>query len=159
MKHFHTLALTAVLALATAGASAQSTLTATGAWSRATPPGTTVGAAYLVIDNRASRSDRLLSVSSPRAARVEVHATVHDGDTARMKRVDPLHVGAGERIELEPGGMHLMLMGLDAPLREGEQVPLVLQFEVAGEVRVQARVFAPGQDAADEDHSHHHHGH
>ncbi|MCU0977256.1 MAG: copper chaperone PCu(A)C [Steroidobacteraceae bacterium] len=156
MNHIRTLALGAILGLAAMGATAQSALTATGAWSRATPPGTTVGAAYLVIDNRASRSDRLLSASSPRATRVEVHATVHEGDTARMKRVDPLHVGAGERIELEPGGMHLMLMGLDAPLREGEQVPLVLRFEVAGEVRVKARVYAPGEDAGSEDHSHHH---
>jgi copper(I)-binding protein len=156
MKHFHAVALAAIMTLATAGAAAQSALTVTGAWSRATPPGTTVGAAYLVIDNRGSRSDRLLSVSSPRATRVEVHATVHDGDTARMKRVDPLHVGARERIELAPGGMHLMLMGLDAPLREGEQVPLVLRFEVAGEVRAQARVFAPGEDVPAGDHSHHH---
>lgn len=158
MKTFATLALAAALTLAAGVAASQTpALAITGAWSRATPPGTTVGAAYLVIDNRGKRSDRLLSVSSPRAARVEVHATVHDGDTMRMKRVDPLHVGAGERLELQPGGMHLMLMGLDAPLREGEQVPLTLRFEVAGEVRVQARVYAPGDATAGEDHSHHQH--
>lgn len=157
MKTFATLSLAATLALAAAGAVAQApSLTVTGAWSRATPPGTTVGAAYLVVDNRAKRSDRLLSVSSPRAKKVEVHATVHDVDAVRMKRVDPLHVGAGERLELAPGGTHLMLMGLDAPLREGEQVPLVLRFEVAGEIRVRARVFAPGKDGG-EDHSHHRH--
>jgi hypothetical protein len=156
MKHLPVLAFAAVLALAAAGAGAQQpSVAVTGAWSRATPPGTTVGAAYLVIDNRAKRSDRLLSVSSPRAARVEVHATVHDLDTVRMKRVDPLHVGAGERLTLEPGGMHLMLIGLEAPLREGEKVPLVLRFEVAGELRAEARVFPPGHGLA-EDHSQHH---
>jgi hypothetical protein len=84
-----------------------------------------------------------------------VHATVHDLDTVRMKRVDPLHVGAGERLTLEPGGMHLMLIGLEAPLREGEKVPLVLRFEVAGELRAEARVFPPGHGLA-EDHSQHH---
>ena len=156
MKNLATLVLSASLVLAAVAAGAQQpTLAVSGAWSRATPPGTTVGAAYLVIDNRAKRSDRLLSASSPRASRVEVHATVHEADTVRMKRVDPLHVGAGERLTLEPGGMHLMLMGLDAPLREGEKVPLVLRFEVAGEIRTEARVFPPGQ-GADEDHSHHH---
>lgn len=156
MKNLAVASLAAALLLVTLTAGAQQpALTVSGAWSRATPPGATVGAAYLVIDNRAKRSDRLLSVSSPRASRVEVHATVHDADTVRMKRVDPLHVGAGERLALEPGGMHLMLMGLDAPLREGERVPLVLRFEVAGEIRTEARVFAPGERGG-EDHAHHH---
>ena len=150
-----TLALTALLALAAGAAGAAPPIEIGNAWSRATAPGATVGAAYMTTDNRARRSDRLLGISSPRASRVEVHATVHEGDTARMKRVDPLHVGAGERLLLEPGGMHLMLMGLDAPLREGDQVPLTLRFEVAGEVKVNARVFAPGAGGK-QDHSHHH---
>ena len=111
------------------------------AWARATPPGSSVAAAYLVVDNRSSRSDRLLAVSSPRAARAEVHATVHDGDVARMRRVDPLHVGAGERVEMEPGGIHVMLIGLTAPLSAGEVIPLLMRFEVAGELSTGIRVF------------------
>jgi copper(I)-binding protein len=126
------------------------------AWARATPPGSPVAAAYLVIDNRGARSDRLLSASSPRADKVEVHATVHDGDVARMRKVEPLHVGAGERVVLEPGGMHLMLMGLRKPLAEGERIPLVLEFEVAGEQRTEIRVFAAGSDEAGGNHHAHH---
>lgn len=113
-------------------------------WARATPPGTTVGAVYLVIDNRSRRSDRLLSAASLRATSVEVHATIRDLDQVRMRRVDPLHVGAGERLVLEPGGLHVMLVGLAAPLREGETVPLTLKFEHAGEVIVRVVVLAPG---------------
>ncbi len=157
MRKLASLALAAALALPGSGAAAQKpSLEVTRAWSRATPPGTTVGAAYLVIDNRAKRADRLLSVSSPRASKVEVHATVHDVDTVRMKRVDPLHVGAGERLEMAPGGVHLMLMGLRSPLKEGQKVPLVLRFEVAGELRTEASVFAPGKDGGGE-HAHHQH--
>jgi periplasmic copper chaperone A len=151
-----TLAATA-LAASWATTAVATTIEVDKAWCRATPPGVTVGAAYMSIDNRGRRSDRLLSVSSSRAARVEVHATVHEQDTVKMRRVDPLHLAAGERLALEPGGMHMMLMGLDAPLKAGEEVPLTLQFELAGEVRVTARVFAPTDAAAAEDHSHHHH--
>jgi len=146
----------AALALVAATTAADEGMTLERAWARATPPGTPVAAAYLVIDNRSSRSDRLLSASSPGADKVEVHATVHDGDVARMRKVEPLHVGAGERMVLEPGGMHLMLMGLRRPLVEGERIPLVLEFEVAGELRTEIRVFAAGAgDSGDHSHAHH----
>lgn len=134
----------ALLLVAALPARAGEVMTLERAWARATPPGTTVAAAYLVIDNRGSRSDRLLALSSPRAERAEVHATLRDGDVVRMRRVDPLHLGAGERLELRPGGTHIMLLGLRAPLAEGERVPLVLRFEVAGELRTEIRVFAAG---------------
>jgi len=119
-------------------------LTLGSAWARATPPGIKVGAAYLAIRNASDRSDRLLSVSSPRATSVEVHATIRDMDTVRMQRIDPLHVGARETVKLEPNGKHLMLMGLKQPLKEGEQLPLTFTFERAGKVTVRARVVAPG---------------
>ena len=136
----------AALVLAFAATSAEEVIRLERAWARATPPGTPVAAAYLVIDNRGPRSDRLLSASSPSAEKVEVHATVHDGDVARMRKVDPLHVAAGERLVLEPGGMHLMLIGLRKPLTEGELIPIVLDFEVAGRLRTEIRVFAAGTD-------------
>ena len=155
MKHAGWLAL-AAMALAAAATAADEGMTLDRAWARATPPGTPVAAAYLVIDNRGPRSDRLLSASSPRADKVEVHATVHDGDVARMRKVEPLHVGAGERIVLEPGGMHLMLMGLGKPLAEGERIPLVLEFEVAGKLRTEIRVFAAASgDPGGSHHDHH----
>jgi len=154
MPDWKPLAAAALLVAYCSTALTAETMTLERPWARATPPGTTVAAAYLVIDNRGSRSDRLLAASSPRAGKVEVHATVHDGEVARMRQVDPLHVGARERVVLEPGGMHLMLTGLKAPLEEGERIPLTLRFEVAGELRTEIRVFAAG-DAGD--HEHHHH--
>jgi copper(I)-binding protein len=117
-------------------------LSVTGAWARATPPGTTVAAVYLVIDNTAGETDRLLAISTDRAGSAEVHTIVHDGDLAMMRRVEPLHVGAGERILFEPGGTHVMLMGLKSPLAEGQSLTLVMNFERAGVRRVEARVMA-----------------
>jgi copper(I)-binding protein len=115
-------------------------LSVTNAWARATPPGTAVAAVYLVIDNTGGKADRLLAVSTDRAGSAEVHTIVHDGDLAMMRRVDPLHVGAGERIVFEPGGTHVMLLGLESPLAEGQSLTLVMNFERAGVQRVEARV-------------------
>ncbi len=143
------------LALAFAATAANEVIRLERAWARATPPGTPVAAAYLVIDNRGPRSDRLLSASSPSAEKVEVHATIHDGDMARMRKVDPLHVAAGERLVLEPGGMHLMLVGLRKPLTEGELIPVVLEFEVAGQLRTEIRIFAAGTDMSGGNHHSH----
>ncbi len=145
-----------VAAPALAADAARAPLKVEGAWARATAPGATVGAVYLVIDNRAGRSDRLLSVSSPRASRTEVHATVRDVDVVRMRRIDPLHVPAEERVVLEPGGTHVMLMGLKAPLKEGETIPLNLKFELAGSLTVNARVVAPTAGSEDAGHGGHH---
>jgi len=129
-------------ALFAASAGTPPGLSVTGAWARATPPGTTVAAVYLVIDNTAGEADRLLAISTDRAGSAEVHTIIHDGDLAMMRRVEPLQVGAGERILFEPGGIHVMLMGLKSPLAEGQSLTLVMNFERAGIRRVEARVMA-----------------
>jgi periplasmic copper chaperone A len=100
---------------------------ATEAWSRATPPGATVGAAYLVIEGGA-HGDRLVGASSPRASMVHLHEVVDEGGMARMRSVDAVKIPAGGRVVLAPQGLHIMLMGLDAPLVAGQTFPLVLEF-------------------------------
>jgi len=127
-------------AMLTAAAQTPPALAVTDAWARATAPGAPVGAVYLVIDNTAGQADRLLAVATDRAERCEVHTMVHDGDLMKMRRVDPLPVAAGERIVLEPGGTHVMLMGLKSPLVEGDSLILVMNFEHAGTRRVEAQV-------------------
>jgi copper(I)-binding protein len=124
------------------------------AWARATPPGAGVAAAYLTIDNSAGVADRLLGASSEAAGRVEVHETRREGDVMRMRKVEPLDVAAGERVVFGPGGLHVMLMDLRAPLKQGDKLPLVLRFEGAGEVQVEAEVLAG--DATDPHAGHHH---
>jgi len=144
--------LAAVLAADAAGATPETVLVVQHAWVLASPPGATVAAAYLTLDNRGHKPDRLVSISSPRAARIEVHAILREGDLAKMRRVDPLRVAAGERLTLEPGGTHLMLLDLASPLSAGERVPLLLRFEVAGEIRIEAAVRAVGDPASGHKH-------
>ena len=124
------------------------------AWARATPPGAGVAAAYLTIDNAGGGADRLLGASSDAAGRVEVHETRRDGELMRMRKAEPLDIPAGERVVFGPGGLHVMLMELKEPLRQGDTLPLTLRFEHAGEVRVQARILAG--DATDPHAGHHH---
>lgn len=112
-------------------------------WARAAGQGAT-GAGFLSISNRGAAADRLLSASTPAARAVELHTMIRDGDVMRMRAVPGIEVPAGQTVALRPGGLHLMLVGLSKPLREGEAVPLTLRFERAGEVRVELSVQAAG---------------
>lgn len=127
--------IAAVLCLAAGASLAQSAaaqLKTSGAWIRATP---SVGAGYLVIDNGGA-ADRLVGASSDAASAVELHTHKMEGDVARMRQVDDVALAAGQKLEFRPGGLHLMLMGLKRPLKNGDQVAIKLRFEKAGEVPV-----------------------
>jgi copper(I)-binding protein len=114
------------------------------AWSRATPPGAKIGVGYMTIRNASAMADRLVSVSSPACKKVETHVTIKDGDISRMREVKGYDIPAKGAFELKPGGAHLMLMNLEAPLKEGETVPVVMKFEHAGEVKAELQVRALG---------------
>ncbi|MTH64329.1 copper chaperone PCu(A)C [Paracoccus shanxieyensis] len=106
-----------------------------GQFTRATPPGAKIAGGFMVLKNDGSSDDRLVSVSTPVAARAEIHEMSMDGDVMKMRALpDGLPLPAGQVVELKPGGYHLMLMGLTQPLVEGETVPLTLHFEQAGDV-------------------------
>jgi len=94
----------------------------------------TTGAAYVTIENRGGADDALVAAKSPLAGTIEIHATVTEGAVAGMRRVEKFVVPAGASMAMAPGGAHLMLMQLSAPLREGALLPLTLVFERAGEV-------------------------
>lgn len=141
-------------------------------WTRATPAGAKVGAAYLTMAAAGGAADRLLSASSPAAGRVELHTHILDGDIMKMRRVDDIAVGDGKTVLLQPGGMHIMLIDLKEPLKHGDIVKLTLNFEKAGVIAVDAPVeplgargphgldFQPGLDGKKVEggpHSHHHH--
>ena len=113
--------LTAILlGLLAAGTALAGELTVTGAWARSTPPGAGMGAIYLTIDNDSTKSDRLLKLRTSVASATQVHRTEELDGVVRMREVAVLHVAAGERIEFKPGGHHVMLMGLQKPLVEGQ---------------------------------------
>ena len=112
------------------------------AWARASA--TQTSAAYLTIENNGAEADTLLEARSPVAGTVEIHDMTMEDMVMRMRRLDNLPVAAGERVELAPGGKHIMLIGLAGPLEEGASVLLTLVFEKAGEIETEAPVRAAG---------------
>jgi len=115
-------------------------------WTRAAGQGGQ-GAGYMVIRNTAAQPDRLVAASSPAAPRVELHTHIRDGEVMRMREVPHIDIPANGHASLQPGGLHLMFIGLSRPLNQGESVPVTLRFERAGEVTVNLRVEAAGAPA------------
>jgi copper(I)-binding protein len=105
-----------------------------------TPPTAAVTAIYLWITNRGSKADRLLAVSSPIAAKAEMHSTTTTGGIMRMRRVEAVDIPPGVSIRIEPGALHIMLQGLKQPLQPGSAFPLTLEFRDAGMLVVQVPV-------------------
>jgi periplasmic copper chaperone A len=108
-------------------------------WARATAQGQRVGGAYFEIDNRGP-ADRLLAVRGEVSEAQQLHSMALNDNVMRMREVDAIDVPAGGKVRLEPGGLHIMLVGLKAPLAAGSSFPLLLKFEKAGELKVEVRV-------------------
>jgi len=92
-------------------------------------------AGYLTILNNGKTADRLLSVSCACAASVTVHEMKMTGSMASMKVVPSVEIPAGGKVTFAPGGLHLMVMGLKAPIKAGDRVEMVLTFEKTGAVK------------------------
>ncbi|HEY7609701.1 MAG TPA: copper chaperone PCu(A)C [Alphaproteobacteria bacterium] len=117
-------------------------------WTRATP--VKVGGAYMKLRNTGTAPDRLVKVTAPAAEKVEVHETKVEGGMAMMRPVGPVALAPGATVEFKPGGLHVMLMGLAKPLKEGDRLKLVLTFEKAGTIEVEAVVEKAGVSAPGE---------
>lgn len=139
----------ALLALAAGAAYAEppaGSIRVESAWARPTAPGARVGGAFLTLVGGRT-ADRVVAGSSPAAAAVELHTHVIEDGVAGMRAIPAIDVPAGGRVELKPGGLHVMLIGLKSPLKAGDTVPLRLRFEKAGEVEVGLAVGAPAGPA------------
>ncbi len=141
MKKFLWLLLTAFILAACAPAAASNGITVSDAWVRA--PGAN-GGAFMVIQNGGAEADRLLSASSDVAQKVEVHEMKMENDVMMMREVEGgIEIPARGKVELKPGGYHVMLINLNQELKPGEKVTITLNFEKAGAVTIQAEVKAP----------------
>jgi hypothetical protein len=105
-------------------------------WARASIGPARSGVVYVTLINNGEQPDRLLSASTPVAARAAVHTHINQDGVMKMRPVGVLEVAPGEPTVFEPGGLHIMLMGLKAPLQEGTLFSLFLEFEAAGQVEV-----------------------
>jgi hypothetical protein len=115
------------------------------AWSRATPSGAKVAGGYLTIENKGTAPDKLVSVSADIAGKADVHEMAMDNGVMRMRPLDKgLVIDPGKTVKLAPGGFHLMLQELKGPFKEGDKVPVTLEFEKAGKVTISLDVQGVG---------------
>lgn len=107
-------------------------------WARVTAASAPVAGAYLTVTNTGSEPDRLLGGSTPIASRIEIHQMTMDDGVARMRALpDGAEIAPGATIELAPGGMHLMLIGPDRQLVEGDSFKATLEFTRSGTIDVE----------------------
>jgi copper(I)-binding protein len=109
-------------------------------WVRATPPGAKIAAAYLEIRNSGGQPDRVIGASTPAADRVEFHVMTTEGGVMKMREKPDFEVPARQRLVLQPGGSHLMIVGPRKPFTKGDRIPLTLRFERAGELAIELEV-------------------
>jgi copper(I)-binding protein len=119
-------------------------ITVEGPWARASAGKAKAGAAFMTLNNAGATDDRLTGVSAGVSDKAQLHTHIKEGDIMRMRPVEAIDVPAGGVAALEPGGHHVMFMGLHEPLKEGETFPLTLTFEKAGEVTVEVMVMKVG---------------
>jgi len=141
------LAFVAGLVLTSAALAQPAQLEVTNAWARATPGKAENGAAYVTIES--PTADRLVSASSPVAKKAELHTMSMQGMVMKMRPIAGLDVPPGQSVTLKPGGEHIMLMGLNQPLHEGQSFPLTLDFEKAGPRTVTVAVEKAGSNGPD----------
>ena len=121
---------------------AADTIQVSGAWSRPAAAGQ-VGVGYFTVTNRARTPDRLVAVSSPRAAHVRIFQSVMVGDIATMPQVKGgLDLAPGQAVRFAPGGYHVMFEPLNAAQKLGDTLPVTLTFAHAGQVTVKFAVAA-----------------
>ena len=111
------------------------------------------GALYVMLMNHGSEADKLISITTPVAASVELHQTVEKDGVVSMPVVEGVALAAGGMAELKTGAMHGMINGLNVDLKPGDTVPFIFHFEKAGDVPVTATVDAVGMS-----HEHSHEG-
>ena len=116
-------------------------------YARATVSGQTTGGGFLKLENGGA-DDKLLSASAAVSSAVKLHSMTMEGDVMRMRQVDGVALPAGKTVELKPGGLHIMFVGLKAPLKAGDSFAMKLKFQKAGEVTVTVNIEAAGAAAA-----------
>ncbi|HLG89700.1 MAG TPA: copper chaperone PCu(A)C [Alphaproteobacteria bacterium] len=119
---------------------------------RPTPPSATTAAIYLNITNNGTDDDALIGIATPVAQKAELHSTTNDHGIMKMSAVAEQPVKAGEKLEIKPGGLHIMLTGLKRPLKAGDQFLLTLTFRKAGQVETTVAVQAPAKVNGKADH-------
>lgn len=112
--------------VASVGAHAFNTVTLVQPWVRTPAGAQKMTAAYMELES--GDTVAIIKIESPLAGRVEIHSTTNDKGVMKMRKVNELTLPAGKTVKLTPGGMHLMLLDLKKPIKDGDTIPFALTF-------------------------------
>lgn len=122
---------------------------------RLAPPNAPATGAFMVIRNGGDKDVKVVSASNPASKVTELHTHLNEGGVMKMRPVPAIEVKAKGEAVLKPGGLHVMLIDLKAPMKEGDVVPITLGFDDGSSKQVDAKVVRPTAAAMPMDHKHH----
>lgn len=152
LRIFSVALFVSMLPAAVLAGTAAETVQVEGAYVRAVPPGQPNTAAFMSLTNTDDSDHAVIAAHSDAAEAVELHTHMHDNGVMRMRKIERIEIGAGAMQVLEPGGLHIMLIGLQEPLQPDDTVTLTLEFDDGSSVDVQA----PVRPIEGMTHEHHH---
>ena len=136
------LSLLAAGLLLSAGALAGSAdqVTVDNPYVRLAPPNAPATGAFMVIRNNGDKDVKVVKADNPLSRATELHTHINDGGVMKMRPVPAIDIKAKGEAVLKPGGLHVMLIDLKAPMKEGDLVPVTLTFDDGSSKQVDARV-------------------
>lgn len=145
MNHlgFSFAAALAVLSAQTFAAGAADAITVVDPYVRQAPPGAMTTGAFMVLKNAGAKDVKLVKADNPASKVTELHTHINEGGVMKMRPVKDIEVKAKGEAVLQPGGLHVMLIDLKAPLKEGDMIPLTLTFDDGSSKKVDAKVQKP----------------
>jgi copper(I)-binding protein len=133
----------AVLSTPTLAAGAADSVTVVDPYVRQAPPGTTTTGAFMVIKNGGAKDVKLVKADNPASRTTELHTHINEGGVMKMRPVKDIEVKAKGETALKPSGLHIMMIDMKAPLKEGDVVPITLTFDDGSSKKVDAKVVKP----------------
>ena len=122
---------------------------------RLAPPNAPATGAFMVIRNGGDKDVKVVKASNPASKVTELHTHLNEGGVMKMRPVPAIEVKAKGEAVLKPGGLHVMLIDLKAPMKEGDVVPITISFDDGSSKQVDAKVVRPTAAAMPMDHKHH----
>jgi hypothetical protein len=122
---------------------------------RLAPPNAPATGAFMVIKNNGDKDVKVVKADNPLSKATELHTHINDGGVMKMRPVPAIDIKAKGEAVLKPGGLHVMLIDLKAPMKEGDSVPITLTFDDGSSKQVDAKVVKPTPAPAASDHKQH----
>lgn len=110
---------------------------------RLAPPNAPATGAFMVIKNNGDKDVKVLKADNPASKVTELHTHLNEGGVMKMRPVAAIDIKAKGEAVLQPGGLHVMLINMNAPLKEGDSVPITLTFDDGSSKKVDAKVVRP----------------